>query len=130
MFNDLLIQLVKKGRLRWQKHALERMLERDIYRSDVISVLENGEIIEEYSEDYPFPSVLILGYKEKTDAQLLFDLIEELKDVDQFFIQKAIGWALREYSKLEPLAVVKFANTHQLTTLAEREALKIVRKNK
>ena len=71
MFNDLLIQLVKKGRLRWQKHALERMLERDIYRSDVISVLENGEIIEEYSEDYPFPSVLILGYKEKTPVHVV-----------------------------------------------------------
>ncbi len=71
-----------------------------------------------------------LGYKEETDAQLLFDLIEKLRDIDEFFIQKAIGWALREYSKLEPLAVVKFANTHQLSSLAEREALKVVKKNK
>lgn len=71
-----------------------------------------------------------LGYKEETDAQLLFDVIEELKNIDEFFIQKAIGWALREYSKLEPLAVVKFANTHQLSALAEREALKVVRKTK
>jgi 3-methyladenine DNA glycosylase AlkD len=71
-----------------------------------------------------------LGYKEETDAQLLFDLIEELKEIDEFFIQKAIGWSLREYSKTEPLAVVKFANTHQLSSLAEREALKVVRKNK
>lgn len=71
-----------------------------------------------------------LGYKEKTDAQLLFDLIEKLKDIDEFFIQKAIGWALREYSKLEPLAVVKFSNTHQLSALAEREALKVVKRNK
>jgi 3-methyladenine DNA glycosylase AlkD/predicted kinase len=71
-----------------------------------------------------------LGYKEETDAQLLFDLIEKLRDIDEFFIQKAIGWALREYSKLEPLAVVKFANTHQLSSLAEREALKVVKRNK
>lgn len=71
-----------------------------------------------------------LGYKEETDAQLLFDLIEKLRDIDEFFIQKAIGWALREYSKLEPLAVVKFANTHQLSALAEREALKVVKRNK
>ena len=71
-----------------------------------------------------------LGYKEDTDAQLLFDLIEKLRDIDEFFIQKAIGWALREYSKLEPLAVVKFANTHQLSPLAEREALKVVKRNK
>ncbi|MFW5737017.1 MAG: DNA alkylation repair protein, partial [Halanaerobium sp.] len=71
-----------------------------------------------------------LSYKEETDAQLLLDLIEELKEIDEFFIQKAIGWALREYSKIEPIAVVKFANTHQLSTLAEREALRIVRKRK
>ncbi|TDO86434.1 DNA-7-methylguanine glycosylase [Halanaerobium saccharolyticum] len=71
-----------------------------------------------------------LGYKEETDAQLLFDIIEELKEIDEFFIQKAIGWALREYSKTEPIAVVKFTNTHQLSALSEREALKVVRKNK
>ena len=70
-----------------------------------------------------------LGYKKKIDAQFLFDLIEELKDIDEFFIQKAIGWSLREYSKTEPIAVVKFTNTHQLSALAKREALKIVRKN-
>jgi len=71
-----------------------------------------------------------LSYKEETDAQLLFDLIENLKEIDEFFIQKAIGWALREYSKIEPIAVVKFANTHQLSSLAEREALRIVKKRK
>lgn len=71
-----------------------------------------------------------LGYKKETDAQVLFDLIEELKEKDEFFIQKSIGWALREYSKIEPIAVVKFANTHQLSSLAEREALRIVRKRK
>lgn len=77
------------------------------------------------------PALLFqLGYKEETDAQLLFDLIEELKEIDEFFIQKAIGWSLREYSKAEPLAVVKFANTHQLSALAEREALRVVKKSK
>ena len=71
-----------------------------------------------------------LGYKEKTDAQLLFDVIEKLKNIDEFFIQKAIGWSLREYSKIEPLAVVKFTNSHQLSSLAKREALKIVKNSR
>lgn len=71
-----------------------------------------------------------LGYKEKTDAQLLFDVIERLKNIDEFFIQKAIGWSLREYSKIEPLAVVKFTNSHQLSSLAKREALKIVKNSR
>lgn len=37
-----------------------------------------------------------LGYKEDTDVELLFDVIRELKDKNEFFIQKAIGWSLRE----------------------------------
>jgi len=41
------------------------MLERDISRSDVKLVLLEGEIIEEYPEDQPFPSFLLLGFIEK-----------------------------------------------------------------
>jgi hypothetical protein len=40
------------------------MLERDIYKNDVRKVLLNGEIIEEYSDDRPFPSFLMFGTSE------------------------------------------------------------------
>jgi len=43
----------------WQKHALQRMFERSISRAEVIFALKNGKIIEEYHEDYPYPSVLV-----------------------------------------------------------------------
>ncbi len=43
------------------RHALKRMKERDIRLVDVISAIDSGEIIEEYPEDFPFPSCLILG---------------------------------------------------------------------
>lgn len=46
-------------KISWQKHALQRMLERSISIDEVKFALKNGEIIEKYSEDYPFPSVLI-----------------------------------------------------------------------
>jgi hypothetical protein len=59
---NLFVKAVKNGRIRWQKHALERMLERDIFRNDVKEVIIEGEIIEEYPGDLPYPSVLILGY--------------------------------------------------------------------
>lgn len=71
-----------------------------------------------------------LGYKKEIDAQFLFDVIDKLKDVDEFFIQKAIGWSLRAYSKTEPTAVIKFVKSQNLSALAEREALKVVRRNK
>lgn len=71
-----------------------------------------------------------LGYKENTDVKLLFDLVKELKDIDEFFIQKAIGWSLREYSKLEPELVKKFVEENKLSSLSRREALKIIEQNK
>ena len=43
------------------RHGQKRMDQRNITLDDVISVIRNGEIIEEYPEDFPFPSCLILG---------------------------------------------------------------------
>jgi 3-methyladenine DNA glycosylase AlkD len=49
---------------------------------------------------------------------------EKHKNSTEFFIQKAIGWALREYAKINPEAVKNFvANTH-LKPLSKKEALK------
>lgn len=65
-----------------------------------------------------------LGYKDKTDVPLLFSLIEENREDSEFFIQKAIGWALREHSKRDATAVRLFVAEKELSPLAEREALK------
>lgn len=59
---DELKQIVNNNRIQWHKHAFERMLERGIKRGDVKNVLLSGEIIEDYPEDNPYPSVLILGW--------------------------------------------------------------------
>ncbi len=65
-----------------------------------------------------------LGYKNQTDAQLLFDLCEKHKDSNEFFIQKAIGWSLREYSKVNPDAVIQFVSKTSLKSLSRKEALR------
>jgi 3-methyladenine DNA glycosylase AlkD len=65
-----------------------------------------------------------LGYKKETDADLLLAIIEENKASGEFFIQKAIGWALREYSKTNPDLVVDFVERTELAPLSRREALK------
>lgn len=65
-----------------------------------------------------------LHYKSQTDADLLFSLIRENRDSDEFFIQKEIGWALREYSKTDAEAVVEFISATPLAPLSVREGLK------
>ncbi len=64
------------------------------------------------------------AYKKDTDTALLSRYILNLKDSKEFFIQKAIGWALREYAKTNAGWVQKFVKQNQLPALSEREALK------
>jgi 3-methyladenine DNA glycosylase AlkD len=65
-----------------------------------------------------------LGYKEKTNFDLLKSICEKHKTSSEFFIQKAIGWALREYAKTNPEAVRDFVSFSNLKKLSEKEALK------
>ena len=51
-------------RLVFRVHALQRMFERAISEDDVRHVLATGEVIREYPEDRPYPSRLILGWRE------------------------------------------------------------------
>jgi 3-methyladenine DNA glycosylase AlkD len=65
-----------------------------------------------------------LGYKQETNKELLVEMIERSKHIKDFFIEKAIGWALREYAKINPVFVMKYVETHSLPKLSMREALK------
>jgi 3-methyladenine DNA glycosylase AlkD len=67
-----------------------------------------------------------IGAKEKTDAGRLFRFCEARAHETEFFIRKAIGWALREYAKTDPEAVARFVNAHRaaLSGLSFREATK------
>jgi len=65
--------------------------------------------------------------KRETDFALLTDCIEPNRGDGEFFIRKAIGWALRSYAWLEPDAVVAYCDTHELAPLSRREALKNIR---
>lgn len=50
------------GHLVFRPHAIKRMFERRIGRDEVRNVLDQGEVIEAYPEDRPFPSQLVLGW--------------------------------------------------------------------
>ena len=65
-----------------------------------------------------------LAYKEKTNFDLLKSICEKHKDSSEFFIQKAIGWALREYAKTNLEAVKNYVSSANLKSLSKKEALK------
>lgn len=65
-----------------------------------------------------------LKYKEKTDFKLLTDLIRQFQPNPEFFIQKAIGWSLRQHSKFHPEQVREFVSASGIQGLALREASK------
>jgi 3-methyladenine DNA glycosylase AlkD len=65
-------------------------------------------------------------YKERTDPDRLFrSCLRRAADTD-FFLRKAIGWALRDYSKVDEVAVRAFVAAHDdvLSGLSRREALR------
>lgn len=65
-----------------------------------------------------------LKYKTETDRAFLASVIEKNLNSKEFFINKAIGWALREYSKTNADWVKSFIFTHELSGLSQREASK------
>jgi 3-methyladenine DNA glycosylase AlkD len=72
-------------------------------------------------------AILAHNHHEKdTDAKQLFAHVLRRSDEQEFFIRKAIGWALREYSYAEPENVMSFlaSNKAKLSPLSYREAAK------
>ncbi len=67
-----------------------------------------------------------LKFREATDRDRLFTYCLRRAPDQEFFLRKAIGWALREYSKTDPDAVRAFVKNHenQLSPLSRREALR------
>ncbi|WP_264757827.1 DNA alkylation repair protein [Neobacillus dielmonensis] len=69
-----------------------------------------------------------LKYKQDTNEELLYQYIKQNAASKEFFIQKAIGWALREYSKTNPSSVKQFIESSTLAPLSVREGSKYLHK--
>ena len=59
---DRITELLKSGEILISHHARVRMFERNISTDELIAIISSGEIIEEYPDDEPCPSVLIMGF--------------------------------------------------------------------
>ena len=69
-----------------------------------------------------------LKYKENTDTKILERVISKTSNTNEFFLNKAIGWILREYSKTNAEYVKNFVKNYNLSNLSKREALKWLNK--
>jgi 3-methyladenine DNA glycosylase AlkD len=65
-----------------------------------------------------------LGARDRTDTALLAEVIEVNAADGEFFVRKAIGWALRDLAKTDPDWVRRFLDQHELSPLSRREAAK------
>jgi len=67
----------------FRMHAVERMFERNITIDDIKDVINNGKIIEEYQDDKPYPSKLLLKF---VGGRPLHAVIAENKVEDQIIV--------------------------------------------
>ncbi|MFI5414393.1 MAG: DNA alkylation repair protein [Candidatus Lutacidiplasmatales archaeon] len=70
-----------------------------------------------------------VGSGTETDLALLMDCMEPSLERKEFFLRKAIGWALRQYARVEPSVVADYVsrNGTRLSPLSRREALRVIR---
>lgn len=67
-----------------------------------------------------------LKYKSNLDSDFLKKIILSLNHTNEFFINKSIGWVLREFSRTNPAWVLNFAENNALSNLSKREALRLL----
>jgi len=139
---EILIKLLKGNYKKEDIQLIEKLIITHSWWDSVDPIAKN--ILGEYLLEYPSEtekvinrfsnsenmwlnrSALIfqLGYKHKTNFDLLQSQCEKHKNSNEFFIQKAIGWALREYAKTNPEAVKTYVIKTNLKALSKKEALK------
>lgn len=85
---SIIRELCTLRKIQFTEHALKRAVERNInLEKDVLPALLNGEIIEEYPDDYPYKSYLVLGV---TIAQKCIHVV--------CAIGEDVLWIITEYS--------------------------------
>jgi len=139
---ELLIKTLKKNYKKEDIQLIEKLLTTNSWWDSVDTI--SKYILGEYLAEFPYEKVAIieqlsnstniwlnrsillfqLGYKQKTNQEILFRECLKHSNSNEFFIQKAIGWALREYVKTNPEAVKLFVSQTQLKPLSKKEALK------
>jgi 3-methyladenine DNA glycosylase AlkD len=139
------IELARKIRKQWTAESIDLFESMAVRRSwwDTVDYIKSA-CLKEYFLKFPdgryeitdrwirsgniwlqrLSVIFQLGYKQRTDTRLLERNILRLNGSDEFFVQKAIGWALRDYARTDSEYVRRFVRKHELKPLSRREALK------
>ena len=139
---EILIVQLKGNYQKEDIHLIEKLIITNSWWDSVDTIAKN--ILGQYLLEFPFETAAVienfsnsenmwlnrsailfqLGYKQITNFEILQSECEKHKNSNEFFIQKAIGWALREYGKSNPEAVKNFVDNTILKPLSTKEALR------
>ena len=94
MHLDNIIAAIKANKIRWKRHALNRMIERGIEIDEVLNAIKNGEIIEPYEDASPLPCYLIFGYGGNKPMHVVaaWDDIELIVYIITVYVPDASQW--------------------------------------
>lgn len=84
--------LVKNNKIEWTEHSSLRMFERVILKSDIKNAILNGEIIEHYPTDYPYPSCLISGISNNTSLHIVCSIGKGYLYIITVYYPNEIKW--------------------------------------
>ncbi|MEY5131476.1 MAG: hypothetical protein RL734_1543 [Bacteroidota bacterium] len=140
------IEFAEKAHKHWEEDAIDLLTKLILHRSWWDTVDAIAPLIGIYFEKFPEKRDAYIAkwmesgnfwlwrtsllfqkrYKQDTDEQLLYALCVKLAGEKEFFIRKGMGWALREYSYVNPESVRDFVERSPLSTLTKKEALKVI----
>ena len=100
--DERIAELIESGEILISHHARVRMFERNISTDDLITIISSGEIIEEYSDDEPCPSVLIMGFIDAVAYHTVIAICEDHIRVITVYIPEQDKWIEYRRRRNEP----------------------------
>jgi len=100
--DDRIAELIKSGEILISHHARVRMFERNVSTDNLITIISLGEIIEEYSDDDPCPSVLILAFIDAVAYHTVIALCTDHIRVITVYIPEQDKWIEYRRRRNEP----------------------------
>ena len=95
-------ELIECGEILISHHARVRMFERNVSTDNLITIISSGEIIEEYSDDEPCPSVLIMGFIDTVAFHTVIALCTDHIRVITVYIPEQDKWIEYRRRRNEP----------------------------
>jgi hypothetical protein len=100
--SDRIAELIESGEILVSHHARIRMFERNVSTDELIAIISSGEIIEEYPDDEPCPSVLIMGFIDAVAYHTVIAVCRDHIRVITVYIPEQDNWIEYRRRRNEP----------------------------